>query len=56
MMLFILGAILMMLFSSPQIRQGFADPGVQIITLVALGAMAFGYIFLNGMINEAMEG
>ena len=56
MMLGIMGGILLLMLSSPNIRQGFNDPVVQLIAGAALGAMAFGYVFLNGMIDDALEG
>ena len=54
-MLVIMAVILGLMLSSPSIRAGFADPTAQIIALAALGAMAYGYFFLNGMIGEALE-
>ncbi len=55
MMLAIIAGILLMMLSSPNIRKGFANPTVQMISLLALGAMAYGYTFLNNMINESVE-
>lgn len=54
-MLVIMAVILGLMLSSPSIRAGFADPTAQVIALAALGAMAYGYFFLNGMIGEALE-
>ena len=56
MMLGILGGIMLLMFSSPNIRQGFANVTVQVVTALAMAAMAFGYTFLNSMIDEALEG
>ena len=56
MMLGILGGIMLLMFSSPNIRQGFANVTVQVVTALAMAAMAFGYSFLNSMIDEALEG
>ncbi len=56
MMIGILAIIAILLFRSPEIRKGFQIPTVQIIAVVALLAMVGGYIYMNGMINEALEG
>jgi|GEM_PF-1972102 len=56
MMLGIMGVIMMLMFSSPNIRQGFQNVTVQVITATAMAAMALGYTILNGMIDEALEG
>ncbi len=56
MMIGILAVITMLLFRSPEIRAGFQIPTVQIIAAVALLAMVGGYIYMTGMINEALEG
>lgn len=56
MMLGIMGLIMLMMFSSPNIRQGFENVTVQVVTAAAMAAMAFGYSFLNSMIDEALEG
>jgi len=55
-MLAIMAVILGLMLSSPAIRQGYADPTAQLIAAGALGVMAFGYAYLNGMIAEALEG
>lgn len=55
MMLGIMGGILILMLSSANVRAGFDDPLVQMVTLGSLGAMAFGYTYLNGMINDALE-
>ena len=55
MMLAIMGGILILMLSSPNIRQGFNDPLVQLISAAALAAMGCGYMLLNGMIDEALE-
>lgn len=55
MMLAIMGGILFLMLSSPNIRQGFDNPTVQMIAFAALAAMGGGYVFLNGMIDEALE-
>lgn len=54
-MLVIMGIVLGMMLSSPSIRAGFAAPTAQLVAGAALAAMAFGYVFLNGMINDALE-
>ena len=56
MMLGIMGVIMLLMFSSPNIRQGFQNVTVQVITATAMAAMALGYMILNGMIDEALEG
>jgi hypothetical protein len=55
-MLVIMGVILLLLLSSPVQRAGFAHPVAQLITAASLGAMAIGYLVLNNMIQEAVEG
>ena len=55
MMLAIMGGILFLMLSSPNIRQGFDNPTVQMITFAALAAMGGGYVFLNGMIDDALD-
>lgn len=55
-MLGIMGVIMFMMLSSPAIRQGFREPSAQLVTLVGLGVMAYGYTFMSGMIDEALEG
>lgn len=54
-MLVIMGIVLGMMLSSPSIRAGFSAPTAQLVAGAALAAMAFGYVFLNGMINDALE-
>ena len=56
MMIVILAFISVMLFRSPEIREGFQIPTVQIIGAVAMLAMVGGYVYMNGLINEALEG
>lgn len=56
MMLGIMGVIMLLMLSSPNIRQGFQNPVVQVVAALALTVMALGYAFLNGMIDEALEG
>jgi len=56
MMIGILAFISALLFRSPEIREGFQIPTVQIIAAVALLAMVGGYVYMTGMINEALEG
>ena len=55
-MLVIMAVILGIMLSSPTIRQGYADPSAQLIAAGALAVMGFGYITLNGMIADALEG
>ena len=55
-MLAIMAVILGLMLSSPAIRQGYADATAQLVAAGALGVMAFGYAYLNGMIAEALEG
>jgi len=55
MLLAILAVVAMLYFRAPAIRAGFADPTVAVLTLGAFGVMAFGYVFLNSMIDDAME-
>jgi hypothetical protein len=56
MMIGILAIISMMLFRSPELREGFQIPQAQIIAAVSLLAMVLGYIYMNGIIDEALEG
>ena len=55
MMIGILAVISILLFRSPEIREGFAIPQVKIISAVALLAMAFGYAYMNSLIDDALE-
>ena len=55
-MLGIMGVILVLMLSSPNIRAGYATPTAQLIAAVALGMMGFGYLYLNSMIADALEG
>jgi len=55
MMIGILALIAVMLFRSPEIRQGFSIPQVQLTAAGALLAMVFGYSYMSGMIDEALE-
>ncbi len=54
-MLVIMAVIMGLMLSSPSIRAGFNDPTAQLVALGALSAMAYGYLFLNGMIQDALE-
>jgi len=54
-MIGIMSFILLLMLSSPQTRRGYDDPTVQIIAAVSLAVMAFGYLLLNNMIDEALE-
>ena len=56
MMIGILAVISILLFRSPEIRAGFQIPAVQIIAAIALLVMVGGHVYMNGMINEALEG
>lgn len=55
-MLGIMGVILVLMLSAPSIRTGYASPTAQLIAAVALATMGFGYIYLNSMIADALEG
>ena len=55
-MLVIMAVILGIMLSSPTIRQGYNDPTAQTVAAGALAVMAFGYITLNNMIADALEG
>ena len=55
-MLVIMAVILGIMLSSPTIRQGYNDPTAQLVAAGALAVMGFGYVTLNGMIAEALEG
>jgi len=55
MMIGILAFISILLFRSPEIREGFAIPQVQVISAVALLAMVFGYAYMNSLIDDALE-
>ena len=54
-MIGIMGFILLLMLASPQTRQGYDDLAVQLIAASSLAVMAFGYILLNNMIDEALE-
>jgi hypothetical protein len=54
-MIGIMGFILLLMLSSPQTRKGYEDPTVQLVAAACLGVMAFGYLFLNNLIDEALE-
>lgn len=54
-MIGIMSFILLLMLASPQTRRGYDDPKVQIIAAVSLTVMAFGYLLLNNMIDEALE-
>lgn len=55
MLLGILAIVALLYFRAPAIRAGFADPTVALVAIGAFGAMAFGYVFLNSMIDDALE-
>lgn len=55
MLLAIIGVIVGLMLSSPSIRQGFADPTAQMVALASVAVMAYGYVFMNGMIRDALE-
>ena len=55
-MLAIMAVIMAMMLSSPAIRAGYATPTAQLVAAGALGMMAYGYTYLNGMIADALEG
>ena len=55
-MLSIIAVVLALMLSSPSIRAGYNSPTSQLIAAAALGVMACGYLYLNGMIAEALEG
>ena len=55
-MLAIMGVILVLMLSAPSIRTGYASPTAQLIAAVALAMMGFGYLYLNSMIADALEG
>jgi hypothetical protein len=55
-MLVIMAIIIGIMLASPTIRQGYNDPTAQAVAAGALTVMGFGYITLNNMIAEALEG
>lgn len=55
-MLVIMAVILAIMLASPVIRQGYRDPTAQLVAAGALAVMGFGYVTLNDMIAEALEG
>lgn len=55
-MLVIMAVILGIMLASPTIRQGYTDPTAQLVAAGALAVMGFGYVTLNSMIAEALEG
>ncbi|MBX3000699.1 MAG: hypothetical protein KF893_19415 [Caldilineaceae bacterium] len=55
LLLVIMGLILLLLLSSPAQRADFAHPTAQLVTAASLATMAYGYLFLNGMVDEALE-
>lgn len=54
-MLVIMAAIFGLMISSPSIRAGYNNATAQLVVAGALGMMGYGYIFLNDMINEALD-
>ena len=54
-LLAIMALVVALMASSPSMRAGYADPASQAILMGALGAMALGYHFLNGMIADVLE-
>ncbi len=54
-LLAIMGLVIALMAASPDMREGFRDATAQTILMAALGAMAFGYYFLTGMIADALE-
>ena len=55
MLLEILGLMLLIMLSKGRIRQSFAIPMVQMVSLLAIGAMAFGYFYMDRMISSTLE-
>lgn len=54
-LLVIMGAVIALMATSPGMREGFLNVTAQTILMAALGAMAFGYYFLTGMIADVLE-
>lgn len=54
LLLVVMGVVMAMLAASPGMREGYADPQAQMVLVGALGVMAFGYHFLNGMISDVL--
>ncbi len=55
MLLVIMGLVIALMAAAPDMRAGFRDVTAQAILTGALGAMAFGYYFLTGMIADVLE-
>ncbi len=55
MMLGIMAGIMVMILGSPGMRHNFATPVAQLTSLVCFSVMGFGYLYLNGMIADALE-
>ncbi|MYD90155.1 MAG: hypothetical protein F4Y08_07415 [Caldilineaceae bacterium SB0662_bin_9] len=54
MLLVIMGVVIALMALSPGLRAGYALPTSQFVLVGALGTMAFGYYFLNGMISDVL--
>ena len=54
MLLVIMGVVIVLMALSPGLRAGYALPTSQFVLVGALGTMAFGYYFLNGMISDVL--
>ena len=54
MLLVIMGIVIALMALSPGLRAGYALPESQFVLVGALGTMAFGYYFLNGMISDVL--
>jgi len=55
MLLEILGVMLLIMLSKGRIRQSFSIPLVQLVSLLAVGVMAFGYFYMDKMISSTLE-
>lgn len=56
MLIEIMAFVMVTIFNAETIRQGFSYPVVQVASIICVGLMGFGYAFMSGMIDEAMEG
>lgn len=55
MLLAIMGLVLALMASSPGMRAGYTSPMAQALLMGALGTMAYGYYFLQGMITDVLD-
>jgi hypothetical protein len=55
MMLGIMAGIMVLILGSPSMRHSFSQPIAQLTAIICFAVMGFGYVYLNGMIADALE-